>query len=131
MNAVKKKGRPTHQPTDQTRKQVAMLSGFGLTLENVARVIGIDYKTLMKHYAEEVELGKAQVQAQVVSALFQNIKNGNVAAQIFWCKTQLGWKEKVTISVDRPLPRAEFVIGSEPMPDVIDVTEPKNGTSDS
>jgi hypothetical protein len=26
--------------------------------------------------------------------LFKNAKDGNVAAQIFWLKTQAGWKEK-------------------------------------
>jgi hypothetical protein len=82
-----------HKPTDTTKEQVQMLATIGTPQEVIARVIGIDRGTLAKHYADELELSKSKADARVALSLYQNAINGNVAAQIFWCKTRLGWKE--------------------------------------
>ena len=82
-----------HKPNDTTKEQVQMLATIGTPQEVIARVIGIDRGTLAKHYADELELSKAKADARVALSLYQNAINGNVAAQIFWCKTRLGWKE--------------------------------------
>jgi hypothetical protein len=86
-----------------------MLATIGTPQEVIARVIGIDRGTLAKHYADELELSKSKADARVALSLYQNAINGNVAAQIFWCKTRLGWKEtqvleqrQFAILVDRP-----------------------------
>ncbi len=89
----KPQGRPEHVATEQTRKQVKALVGYGLKQEDIARLIGITFKTLQKHYLEEIQIGKASANAEVINSLFQSIKKGNVTAQIFWLKTQCGWRE--------------------------------------
>lgn len=98
-----------HKPDDTTKEQVQMLATIGTPQEVIARVIGIDRGTLAKHYADELELSKSKADARVALSLYQNAINGNVAAQIFWCKTRLGWKEtqvleqrQFAILVDRP-----------------------------
>ena len=98
-----------HKPNDTTKEQVQMLATIGTPQEVIARVIGIDRGTLAKHYADELELSKSKADARVALSLYQNAISGNVAAQIFWCKTRLGWKEtqvleqrQFAILVDRP-----------------------------
>lgn len=107
--------RPTHQPTKETKERVKTLIGYGLTVEQVGSVIGIDAKTLKKHYEEEVLNGRAAALETVVGALFRNIRKGNVAAQIFYLKTQGRWREKDDEQrIEISLPRAVFKVGDDP-----------------
>ena len=43
-------GRPAHRPDATTRRQVEAMSAYGVPELNIASVIGIDPKTLRKHY---------------------------------------------------------------------------------
>lgn len=89
------RGQPAHRPTDETRKTAETLSGLGLPQSQIAILIGkgIDVKTLTKHYATELEAGKAKANSQVTKNLFQKCMSGDTTAQIWWTKTQLGWKD--------------------------------------
>lgn len=89
------RGQPAHKPTDETRKTAETLSGLGLPLTQIAVLIGkgIDVKTLTKHYAKQLEEGKAKANSQVTKNLFQKCMSGDTTAQIWWTKTQLGWKD--------------------------------------
>ena len=53
-----KAGRPAHVPTDDTRNLVESLSGFGIPQDEIARLVGIDPKTLRFHYADQIALGR-------------------------------------------------------------------------
>ena len=69
------------------------LAAYGIPETDIGRVVGIDPKTLRKHYREELDLGEAKANAQVAGYLFNAAKNGNVTAQIFWLKTRAKWRE--------------------------------------
>jgi hypothetical protein len=82
-----------HNPTKKTKEQVQMLATIGTPQEIIARILEIDRGTLAKHYKDELELSRSRADSNVALSLYQNAIGGNVAAQIFWCKTRLGWKE--------------------------------------
>jgi len=87
-----------HEPTENDRKQVEMLSGLGIPQEQIGLLIqgGIDDKTLRKYYAAELLSGVAKANSQVSKSLFQKaLGDGNqsVTAAIFFLKTRAGWKE--------------------------------------
>lgn len=85
-------------PTDKDRMQVEAASGYGLTHERIAALIGIDPKTLRKHFRAELDAGAAKADAAVAKSLFENAtKFNNVAAQIWWTKSRMGWTDKLTI----------------------------------
>jgi hypothetical protein len=86
-------GRRAHEPDPPQRRQVEALAAYGIPEIDIARVIGIDPKTLRKCYREEIDLGSTKATAQVAGFLFSAAKNGNVTAQIFWLKTRARWKE--------------------------------------
>lgn len=78
--------------------QVEAASGYGLTHERIAALIGIDPKTLRKHFRTELDVGAAKADAAVAKSLFENAtKHNNVAAQIWWSKSRMGWTDKLTI----------------------------------
>lgn len=88
-------GRKAFEPTDAERKQVEALSGYGLPIEQIAVLIreGIDTDTLRKHFAIELQSGKAKANAQVGKTLFQKVMAGDTTAAIWWSKTQMRWAE--------------------------------------
>lgn len=86
-------GRKAWTPTPRQRHHIQiMLCCF--RIEDVAGVVGVDTKTLRRACPDEISNGKARKNAEVVRSLFLNAtKHNNVSAQIYWTKTQLGWKE--------------------------------------
>jgi hypothetical protein len=89
---------PKHNPTDEQRKTVKAMIGYGIVQTDIATVIGIDPKTLRLHYASEIATGAIEANAQVAQSLFKAAtKGGNMTAAIWWTKTRMGWKETVRI----------------------------------
>lgn len=86
--------RPVKTITDEQRKQVQTLSGYGLNQEQIARMLGISRQTLSKHCKVELERGKDVAFTTATTALFNNIKKGKEASIFFYLKTQHQWREK-------------------------------------
>lgn len=90
----KSKGaRPSHKPTPEQRQLVQLHATVGTPQSIIADIIGIDDKTLRKHYREELDQATAKANAAIGGALFNKAKNGDTAAQIFWLKTRAGFRE--------------------------------------
>ena len=86
-------GRRAHKPDPTRRRQVEAMAAYGIPEIDIAAVVGIDPKTLRKHYRDELDLGETKANAQVAGFLFNSARNGNVTAQIFWLKTRARWRE--------------------------------------
>ena len=86
-------GRRAHRPDPALRRQVEAMAAYGIPEIDISRVVGVDPKTLRKHYREELDLGETKANAQVAGFLFNAARNGNVTAQIFWLKTRAKWRE--------------------------------------
>lgn len=82
-----------HEPTQANRELVKLHATIGTRQDVIADILGIDDKTLRKHYREELDQSAAQANAVIGGALFNKAKAGDTAAQIFWMKTRAGWKE--------------------------------------
>jgi hypothetical protein len=86
-------GRRAHKPDPLQRRQVEAMAAYGIPEFDIARVVGVDPKTLRKHYPDELDLGETKANAQVAGYLYNAAKGGNVTAQIFWLKTRAKWRE--------------------------------------
>ena len=87
-------GRRAHKPDPALRRQVEAMAAYGIPEIDIARVVGVDPKTLRKHYRDELDMGETKANAQVAGFLFNAARSGNVTAQIFWLKTRARWREK-------------------------------------
>jgi hypothetical protein len=91
-------GRPAHKPEPVTRRQVEAMAAYGVREDDIATVIGIDPKTLRKHYRQEIDTGAIKATSKVAESLYRKaIGDGpqSVTAAIFWLKTRAQWKEVV------------------------------------
>jgi hypothetical protein len=95
----RKGGRPPHEPTEATRKQVKALAAYGVPQDEIGRVIGISKPTLERHYRDELDRGEVEANAKVAESLFRKATGDGaqaVTAAIFWLKTRARWKEPAT-----------------------------------
>src|SRR6056297_1535623 len=89
----KRKTKPPHEPTKQSRELVSLHATMGTRQEVIADLLDLDPKTLRKHYRKELDQSVAKANATIDGALFNKAKGGDTSAMIFWMKTRAQWKE--------------------------------------
>ena len=88
--------RPAHTPDLALRRQVEAMAGYGIPEADISGMIGIDPKTLRKHYRHELDYGHTKANAKVAENLYRKATGEGreaVIAAIFWLKTRARWKE--------------------------------------
>ena len=101
-------GNPDFKPTQQQRDMVAILTGCGFTQESLCQLIPsplnkkdhISLPTLKTHFEEELKTGKSKSVAKVAARLYTEAVNprGNIAATIFFLRTQGKWTTRVDLT---------------------------------
>ena len=110
------------EPTEEQRRTVRAMSGYGVPQDDIATMLRVDPKTLRKHFEDELKRGSIEATAKVGQSLFRMATEGNsVAAAIFWMKARAGWREKhdVTLRAADAEPMPIIYIpdnGREPQP---------------
>ena len=105
-----------YEPTEESRRTVRAMSGYGVPHDDIATMLRLDPKTLRKHFREELDRGSIEATAKVGQSLFRMATEGDsVAAAIFWMKARAGWREKhdVTLRAEVP-PPAPVLIPDDP-----------------
>lgn len=91
---ARKPGKREHVPTEKQREAVEEAIGLGLTQEQIAKVMGIHVNTLVRHYKEELEMGKVAKIAALSRTMFSigtdRTHKGVVPAAMYLLKTQGG-----------------------------------------
>jgi hypothetical protein len=99
-----------HEPSDETKKTVQAMAGYGIPHEDIGTVIGISPHTLRRHYRKELDTGHIIANSKVAQNLFR-IATGEgreaVTAAIFWLKTRAQWSEYAAPQSTKPTPRGK------------------------
>jgi len=80
-------------------KVVEELAARGLTLDRVARSLGISLRTLQRkkrelsQFGQALEDGHATAVATMSNRLWEMAMNGDVTAAIFWLRARAGWRD--------------------------------------
>ncbi|MDB5412556.1 MAG: hypothetical protein JWR10_891 [Rubritepida sp.] len=76
-------------PTEEQRRIVRAMSGYGIPQEDIGTFFDIDAKTLRKQFRNEIDKGSLEATSKVAESLFRIATEGqNVAAAIFWMKAR-------------------------------------------
>jgi hypothetical protein len=119
--------RRPHAPTEESRLYVERIIANGVTRETIVQIVGIDPKTLEKHYGHELETGAEVANEKVAQSLYAKAtdpKGGMplVVAATFSQKTRARWKEASVVEHSGP--------DGEPLPaniGQVHVSLPNNG----
>tara|TARA_S200002703_G_scaffold149228_2_gene146587 strand:- start:88 stop:546 length:459 start_codon:yes stop_codon:yes gene_type:complete len=133
INENNEVGRPPYIKTQEDSKTVEALAVAGVKQSLIADIVKISEPTLRKNFRKELDTSKARANAIISQALFKKAKDGNVVAQIFWLKTQAGWKEKNAIELtgkdgDKLFSEERQLIEIRKIFDEIDFVKSKNIT---
>lgn len=94
-----------YKPDENFIKEVELLGGHGMTLDNLRHYYRFKntawFKFLDKNPAviEALINGRLKTGLFVAQCLLDQVKKGSVAAMIFYLKTQMRWTEHSTIGV--------------------------------
>ncbi len=98
---IAKGGRPAVIVDEALCKQAETLAAQGLTMIQIANVLGIsettlyDKKSKFSEFSEAIKKGKDKGIATVTSALFNKAIQGDNTAMIFYLKNRAGWQDKI------------------------------------
>lgn len=98
--AIKKRGQPVREFTDDQRKVAEGMVLIGVPYADIARILECSEPTLRKHLGETLEQAKKNATSKVAGHLFRTACGTGkeaVTAAIFILKTQAGWKETQVI----------------------------------
>lgn len=101
-----KTGRPPFEVTPAMLVQMETMAGLGLTVDQIADVLGTSERTLFRRKAQQDAVlaawkrGRAKAQLAVGEALFKKAKTGDVPAIRWWEMTRAGRAEKTEVSVN-------------------------------
>ncbi len=106
-----------YAPTDEQRRIVKAMAGYGIPHDDIATVVKCSPPTLRKRFRQELDVATIEANARVAQCLYQQATTpGNIAASIFWLKARAGWREKHAVEVTGangaplPAPQAPLVI---------------------
>ena len=108
-------GRRPYAPTDEQRRTVRAMAGYGVPQEEIARVVRCSPPTLRRAFRAELDTAVTEANARVAQCLYQQATTpGNIAASIFWLKARAGWREKHSLELGgpggTPLPAAQIQV---------------------
>jgi hypothetical protein len=114
-------GRRSHVPEPAGRRQVEAMAAYGIPETDIARVLGIDPKTLRKHYRDELDTGSIKANSRIAESLYRKAMGDgpqSVTACIFWLKTRARWKETMLDEQSAAAERPSVIIRTivEPPP---------------
>lgn len=85
---------PPHKPTEENRRLIRTLAGIGVPQRMMAVQIGIDTKTLAKHYDDDIRIGESKATSQIAKRLYDIAMSDSkeaLTACIFWLKCRARW----------------------------------------
>ena len=98
---LKKVGRPLIVIDDELCKRAEGYAAQGLTMNQIASVLGISETTLydkqskFSEFSDAIKRGKNKGIATITNALFNKAREGDNTAMIFYLKNQAGWQDKI------------------------------------
>lgn len=92
---------------DMTR-QAELLAGYGLSDEQIARVLRMSSATVKRRLRAQLDTGRADAAAAVAGSLYREALKGNLGAICWYEKTRLGRREGSMVELSGP--------GGQPLP---------------
>lgn len=98
----------------EQRDQIQKLAGLGLTVTDIAHIVGMSRISLSNHCQEDMEKGRATARQKVTETLYGMATDGEHPAETrFYLKAQAGWKEATQIEFPDEEGKPQNITGSQ------------------
>jgi hypothetical protein len=122
MTQKKIRGQPPFIPTRRQRAAVSLLAGGKMSFDEIAQTIinpqtekPISRDTLMKAFAQELEVGRAMLKAKALRKLDEAVEEGQQWAVMAVLKHVNGYNDQALININTNTEPIDFIIrGVEP-----------------
>jgi hypothetical protein len=91
-------GRPTHQPTEKSRRFVIEAAAVGTPRQEIAACLDIHVETLSKYYGNDIMLSKVTLLNRAVRVLSDQLEAGSLDAAKYTLSRRGGWSEKTDLT---------------------------------
>ena len=82
----------------EDRFQIQTLAGLGLTIQNIADVLGFARMTMIAYCQDDIDIGRANAIHKVAKTLYKMATDGEHPNETkFYLKAQAGWKEATQV----------------------------------
>ena len=105
--------RQPFRKTPESLRTVRAMASYGIPQPEIARVLGVDAKTLRKHFRDVLDVAATEANAVVAQGLFRAatawmdppaegrrptpLTREAVIAMLFWLKARAGWSERISV----------------------------------
>lgn len=86
-------------PTPDDKYQAEQMAAVGIPMMSIARVLGIQHDTMMKHFGEELEIARTKANYGVGRTLYEKAMDGDNTCIIWWDKTRGGHSDTTRTEV--------------------------------
>lgn len=97
-----KTGPVPHVPTEVERNTVKLMVAGGIAQADIARAKGMAKNTLYKYYAEELAVGKTEIDTIVIVEHMKRIRAGDFQAIKWWQQSRMGYSERIVVDDGKP-----------------------------
>ena len=130
----------THEPTDETRRQVAFMCAAGIDQAGICYQLGlagtrITAKTLRRHYKADLANGYASITYRMARRLVEKADAGDLAAIMFYLERRGGWRRLDNLALanadHQPLAMAVSFRWADAVPQAPDDSDQPTDTRDA
>ena len=89
------RGRPPHKPDNQSRRLVEVAAAHGVPQTAISRLLGVNDKTLRRHYRPELDRGAALAETELAGNLLRAAKGRGAPALkaiMYSLRHSFGWR---------------------------------------
>lgn len=95
----KKRGRPVgskgsvHKRNNAVKEAIQVMTAAGVKKSIMARLLRISLPTLIRNFADEMELGKEMLDTRITNVFIKKALDGNMPALLHYLKSKTGMRE--------------------------------------
>jgi len=86
-----------HRKDATSSRIVERMAEAGMSKKSMAKMLGISFDTFCKHYEEEIEQAKNNLELEMASEVIRRAREGNDGMLQFFMKSRFGWGQTTKI----------------------------------
>jgi hypothetical protein len=88
-------------------KQVGLYAGLGLSVMEIAVLVGMKVEDLFNYYGEDMARGVAKANVAIAGKIYTEAMKGDRRLLVLWAKARMGWNEMARVEMGPEMVKTE------------------------